>query len=48
MEHHEESKKAGNTVRTAIINPERQTGQVAGGVGPGGTGSGRLGVTWRS
>ena len=49
MDHHEESKNAGNNMRTAIMKPERQAGQVVGMVGSGRAASDRAGVTsWRS
>ena len=46
--HHEESKKAGDSVRTAIISPDLQTGQVGCAVESAAGGSDRFGVTWRS
>ena len=48
LDHHEESKKAGNSVRTAIIKPERQAGQQGSAVGRGEAGWDRDAVTWRS
>ena len=46
--HHEESRKAGCSVRTAIIKPERHAGQVMGMAGDGDEESDRTGAAWRS
>ena len=45
---HEESRNAGNNVRTAIMEPARQAGQVVGMVGSGRVGSEWAGEAWRS
>jgi len=44
LDHHDESKKAGNNVRTTIIKPERQAGQVMGMAGDGDAESDRTGA----